>query len=308
MAEKNCQACADLQADSPNLIVNGIGTTEVSSLMNNTGLNPASGNDDCTDLNNMNDCLIGNLEDEVDAFDVCDWKSFTKNFVNNTWTVLKGIISAICGLWANIKSLLTLVNALSTRVGELCELVNASIAPNGQQYGVFPRNPGITAAGQIVNKNSRPALIDAEETSSGADRFTGVGFRFARINAFDCSTGADISRSYYKPYIWGYKLNKDVEDGDALWVITKSQFLSITGYGEDWWTTYTNQSWTWTEHRIVRGADKGKNVWLRWKVGDAGYSTNYLVMTYVGTSYPSETPSYDALIQEGATEEVRWGY
>lgn len=106
MANKNCQACAELQTDAPGLIVNGMTETECTSLANDTGLNPASGNNDCTDLNNMNDCLIGNMVDEIDAYDVCDWKEYTKNFVDNVWTVFKGVICAICGLWTNIHNIL----------------------------------------------------------------------------------------------------------------------------------------------------------------------------------------------------------
>lgn len=112
MAERNCSACQELMNDAPNLIVNGLGSTEVTSLKNNTGLNPSSGNDDCTDLNNMNDCLIGNLESEVDSYDVCEWKDFTKNYVNNAWTVFKGVISAVCGLWTNVQRLQCLINLL----------------------------------------------------------------------------------------------------------------------------------------------------------------------------------------------------
>lgn len=99
MANTNCSACDELRQIDPNLIVNGFGDTECASLQNNTGLSPSSGNDDCEDLNNLNDCLVGNMATEVDAYDVCDWKTFIKKFIPNVWTTLKGIICAICGLW-----------------------------------------------------------------------------------------------------------------------------------------------------------------------------------------------------------------
>ena len=106
MANINCEACEDLRQDDPSLIVNGFTDTECASLQNNTGLNPSSGNKDCEDLNNLNDCLVGNMETEVDAYDVCDWKTFMKKFIPNVWTVLKAIICAVCGLWTNIDRLL----------------------------------------------------------------------------------------------------------------------------------------------------------------------------------------------------------
>lgn len=102
MANTNCSACDELRQVAPNLIVNGLGDTECASLQNNTGLTPSSGNDDCEDLHNLNDCLVGNMASEVDAYDVCDWKTFMKKFIPNIWTTLKAIICAICGLWRKV--------------------------------------------------------------------------------------------------------------------------------------------------------------------------------------------------------------
>ena len=105
MANYNCSACNDLREDAPNLIVNGLGETECTSLKNNTGLNPSNANDDCTDLENLNDCLVGNMEQEIDAYDVCEWKEFMKQFIPNVWTVFKGIICSMCGLWTRVENL-----------------------------------------------------------------------------------------------------------------------------------------------------------------------------------------------------------
>lgn len=117
MANVNCGACEDLRQTDPNLIVNGFTETECASLQNDTGLVPSSGHDDCTDLNNLNDCLVGNMENEVEAYDVCDWKSFMKKFIPNVWTTLKAIICAICGLWTRVTclydSLVNLINYLA---------------------------------------------------------------------------------------------------------------------------------------------------------------------------------------------------
>lgn len=104
MAQKNCSACDELRQDAPNFTLNGLGDTEITSLKNNTGLNPSNSNDDCTDLNNMNDCLIGNMKNEVDAYDNCHWHEFAKEYINNAWQMFKAIIAAICGLWARTKT------------------------------------------------------------------------------------------------------------------------------------------------------------------------------------------------------------
>lgn len=103
MAKVDCSSCESLRENAPNVVVNGLGTTECNYLQNNTGL--AGNSDDCTDLEDLNDCLVGNMEKEVETYEVCDWKPFMKDFIPNVWTVLKGIICSICGIWKNIDKL-----------------------------------------------------------------------------------------------------------------------------------------------------------------------------------------------------------
>lgn len=112
MANYSCEACEDIRQTDPNLIVNGFTDTECSSLQNDTGLNPSSGHNDCTDLNNLNDCLVGNQASDVDLYEVCDWKTFMKQFIPNLWTTLKGIICAICGVWTNIHNIWSQIEKL----------------------------------------------------------------------------------------------------------------------------------------------------------------------------------------------------
>ncbi len=76
MATKNCSACNTLQEKSADFVQNGVTTTVCTSLKNDTGFSASNGNNDCTDLDLANDCLIGNMEDEIDAYEVCDWKTY----------------------------------------------------------------------------------------------------------------------------------------------------------------------------------------------------------------------------------------
>lgn len=117
MADKRCEACSDLQEESPSFVQNGVTKTICNSLKNNTGFNPSSGNDDCEDLDKANDCLVGNMEDMIDAYDVCSWKDYMRKFVPNVWTVFKAIICAICGLWTNVEKLWCHVEHLSKDTG-----------------------------------------------------------------------------------------------------------------------------------------------------------------------------------------------
>ena len=120
--DKDCSACSKLQEYSPDFVQNGVTDAVAASLKSNTGFNPSSGHNDCEDLNEANDCLIGNMEDEVDAYEVCDWKTYMKNFVYNLWTVLKAMITAICGLWQRTErtdcTIQALTNGFSMKIGE----------------------------------------------------------------------------------------------------------------------------------------------------------------------------------------------
>lgn len=95
----NCDSCEQLRQNSPEFAMNGVTDTVCTSLRNNSGFNPSSGHTDCEDLDDANDCLVGNMSTEVKAYGVCDWKKFMKKFIPNVHTVLEAIICAICGLW-----------------------------------------------------------------------------------------------------------------------------------------------------------------------------------------------------------------
>ena len=110
--EPNCSACEDLRQTSADFTVNGLSEQMCASLGNNTGLSTSDNNDTCEDLNNLNDCLVGNMTKEVAAYPICDWKKFMKNFIPNLWTTLKAIICAFCGIWAAIKNLYCLIDFL----------------------------------------------------------------------------------------------------------------------------------------------------------------------------------------------------
>ena len=125
MANLNCKACEDLRNEVPELVAQGFDNNMCASLANDTGLKASSGNNDCTDLDTMNDCLVGNMETEIDRYDTCDWKSFTKKLIDNLWTTLKGIVCAICGLWTNVHSLWTTIRSLCiTKVGNKIRLTS----------------------------------------------------------------------------------------------------------------------------------------------------------------------------------------
>ena len=105
MSELNCNSCTDLRSNSADFVSNGVTTAVCTSLKNDTGFNTSSGHNDCEDLDLANDCLIGNLEDELERYEICDWKDYMRQLVPNTHEVIKAMICSTCGIWTNIHSI-----------------------------------------------------------------------------------------------------------------------------------------------------------------------------------------------------------
>ena len=103
MAYVQCDSCEEIRQNAPNLITNGFTDQECENLANGKGL--GGDGDNCEDMHNMNDCFIGMMDNEVDAYDNCDWKKFMHNFIPNIWSVIKGIICWLCGTQCQIDHL-----------------------------------------------------------------------------------------------------------------------------------------------------------------------------------------------------------
>ena len=104
MSQKSCNACNELREYAPEFVVNGVTDAVCTHLANNKGLSNADSHNDCDDLHDVNDCLIGNMADELDAFDVCDLKDFLHQYIPNDYETNKALICALCGAWEMIES------------------------------------------------------------------------------------------------------------------------------------------------------------------------------------------------------------
>lgn len=107
MSQPSCDACSNLREYNAQFIMNGVSDSVAESLQNNTGFNACLDelHTDCEDLNDANDCLLGHMDDDVDNFEVCDWKDFMHNLLPNLYEVVKAIIATTCGLWTSIEDL-----------------------------------------------------------------------------------------------------------------------------------------------------------------------------------------------------------
>lgn len=203
MAEVNCNACEEIRQTSPEFIVNGLTDDICTSLQNDTGLNPADDHNDCDDLHNLNDCLVGNYATEVEAYDVCDWKEFMRNFIPNVWTTFKGIICSICGMWTMLHK-------------HECEI---STIMSGQEFefGEGSSGESYIVAGQGVTFLEDDSTQFTSDTrllyiAGGLLQFQGT-FRFRHSANFqdpvkcynfdDDGDGSNYSKNRIKNSVWG---------------------------------------------------------------------------------------------------------
>lgn len=106
MSQPSCDACTNLRDYAPEFVMSGVTENVGNSLKNNTGLNAALTvlHNNCEDLNDVNDCLIGRLGQELESYDVCDWKDLMAKLLPNLYETLKAMIMSECGLWCRIAS------------------------------------------------------------------------------------------------------------------------------------------------------------------------------------------------------------
>lgn len=128
MSTINCDACNELREYAPEFVQNGVTNRVSTSLKNDTGFNPSLtvAHKDCEDLNDANDCLIGRMGQELEAYEVCDWKEYMAKFMPNLYELLKADIAADCGQWTNIHNLWSRTDRLCTSVDGLFGIIGGS--------------------------------------------------------------------------------------------------------------------------------------------------------------------------------------
>lgn len=219
MANLNCSACEDIRQTSPEFVVNGLTDDICTSLANDTGLNPGDDHNDCTDLHNLNDCLVGNMETEVDAYDVCDWKEFMKNFIPNLWSTLKAMICAICGLWTNLHDIASKVDSICPSIDNMLALIRGNLPKFHDGYFTDNFKNNITVSIFPSGGPYTPSK-DMFVPTFCADILDGSG----------CNDDKNLGRytlyEYYKdnihPYGAGVRVDNAISVGTVIGIIPRS--------------------------------------------------------------------------------------
>lgn len=113
-----CKTCEDLQQHSPNFVANGVTDEMCSNLESNTGL-MNKGRENCTDLHNANDCLIGGIAEKATSYNPCDPNKMIEDLAKNTMHVIDMLICSDCGQWNEIKKIWDEIQKIWDAIEEL---------------------------------------------------------------------------------------------------------------------------------------------------------------------------------------------
>lgn len=198
MSQVSCTACQELREAAPEFVANGVTDTVCESLAEDTGLDSTNGHDDETGLHLANDCLIGRMHDEINSYDVCDWKKFMKHYIDNDYEMNKGIICALGGLWNVIH---TLIEALGGGDGYI------------PVFKHFKFTVPVSSFGEVW----RADVAAAQEYNSVTGQWQNI-------------TGGIVH------YMSGGGWHDDQEPGEGMWIeIPVAEMNSITGvWGQTW--------------------------------------------------------------------------
>lgn len=222
MSDYSCEACTELKAEASEFVLNGVTENVCTSLKNDTGFSTTNGNDDCTDLNNANDCLIGRMDDELEAYDTCQWKDYMHKFVPNLYEVLKAMICAICGLWTNVHNLWTNVNNLWSRVNAMCALISATAVPNIQTYGIrWGKQEIKQECGTLDLMDGNTPWISGMTDQNSS--WFGLGWQSIKSQTCD---GKTATYQLYKVNALNIIFNGQPSNWQSLWHIDKNTALA----------------------------------------------------------------------------------
>lgn len=127
----SCEACERLKELNPDFYINGMSDAICNSLMANKGLTAALGHDNCEDLHDMVECLIGSMVVKVDMQDFCSWEEFAKELAERLMNMLEALVCSDCGQWINIddlweeiRNIWININAIWNKINDLQNQIN----------------------------------------------------------------------------------------------------------------------------------------------------------------------------------------
>lgn len=218
MSQPSCDACSNLREYNAQFIMNGVTDTVAASLANDEGFNPCLDtlHTDCEDLNDANDCLLGHMDDDVDNFEVCDWKDFMHNLLPNLYEVIKAIIATICGLWVHIHKI---ESDICNIVGYERGITNHTVLSHPYTDKVTMNNVWFAFSFMITEELFPKTSCDSDASGSST-----------KYRNMALEVTADVSSAYE------FKLVNIEDCYDKVAYFTKADVMA-TGITEEEWNT-----------------------------------------------------------------------
>ncbi|MHC5215191.1 hypothetical protein ACYSNR_00880 [Enterococcus sp. LJL128] len=257
-----CAACNDLKETAPGIECTGITEEMCNSLQKDTGLNPRLNvlHNNCEDLNDLLDCLLGRQQAELPAYSECDWQEYVNQLINKLHTIQKAMICSDCGQWKKIHEIEDKLRELEDRLEDICSITSALLDQQPQRYD-FP-----TKYHLVNNGNHHP------------DRHAGISYR--RIDTRDCD-GNKMTVEWVAPTIIGYRV-ENLSSNDVLCTVDKATAKSW-GITDNLWNQLTVYSAAFSTGYFL-----GNGTFGRLMLDVEPDSPNTLKVIYLGASYPDE--------------------
>lgn len=122
-----CNSCEQLEKYNFDFVQKGITDDMRASLKKDKGLKSSNGFNNCKDLNDMNDCLIGGMVERIPSYNSCDLDSALMESLNNIMQMLDAIIGGDCGQWENIWEIWDEINKIKERLDDVERRLNTRL-------------------------------------------------------------------------------------------------------------------------------------------------------------------------------------
>lgn len=258
MTEIDCASCERLCDNAPDFVQHGVTDEICASLKNDTGLNPSLSvlHNNCEDFEDMTDCLIGRMDQDIDLYEVCDWQTYMHKLVPNLYNYLKAMVCWLCGISDKINAIIGRIECIKNAVQALVEQLttSASFEPQVQ----YARGNGIDSEWYV------PSGTEQDLEFSEANREENLG---AIIAPFDCVAFI----SYCNDQQENLNVNELVNGHEVIWY-TNNETYDINmrhTRGQHFGCTQRVQSVSMTQPLKMR-----KGEWAKAKVLHYGSSTD----------------------------------
>lgn len=122
-----CNSCEQLEKYNFDFVQKGITDDMRASLKKDKGLKESNGFNNCQDLNDMNDCLIGGMVERIPSYNSCDLDSALMESLNNIMQMLDAIISGDSGQWENVWEIWDEINKIKQRLDDIERRLNTRL-------------------------------------------------------------------------------------------------------------------------------------------------------------------------------------